>query len=116
MSIVMNVAPFVDMTLLKRILETSISSGAEATLPGQSNRFPLTINLVLLSSFFYGCMLQMNCSYATSFLRLFVMFLLLMNFIVLVGFLMRLPTPFYRRLISFADDVHQSFFVLWVSH
>ena len=82
----MNLAHFVDMTLLNRILETSVSAVGVATSPGYSIRSPPTVNIVLFFYFFSGLTLQMNCPYVTSFLRLCGISFLLMNVIVLVGF------------------------------
>ena len=93
--------------LLKRILATSILAVGVATSPGYSIRSLPTVNLVLLFSFLSGCTLQMNCPYVMSFLRLFGIYFLLVNVIVLVGFYMRLFNPFARRPDSFADDVLQ---------
>ena len=109
MSIVMNMAPFVDITLLKRILAASISAVGMATSPGWCIWYPLTVNLFLFFYFFSVRTLQMNCPYVTSFLRYFGVSFLPMNVIVLVGFLMHPPTPFSRRLNSFADYVLQFF-------
>ena len=51
MSIVMNLAPFVDIMLLKRILATIISNVGVATSPGWSIGYLLTVNLVVLFYF-----------------------------------------------------------------
>ena len=60
-------------------------------------------------SFFSGRTLHKKFPYVTSFIQLCGIFFLLMNVIVLVGFFIRLPTPFASRPNSFADDVLQFF-------
>ena len=107
-SIVMNLAPFVDMKLLNRILADRISTVGVATSPGQSILYPPTLNLVLFF-FFYCRALHMNFPYVTSFLRFCCMSFLLMNDIVLVRIFMHPPTPFASCPNSFAEDVLQFF-------
>ncbi len=58
MSIVINRAPLVEITLLKSILATSISAVGVATSPGQFILSPPTVNLVPLGSAFLGWAVQ----------------------------------------------------------
>ena len=101
--------PFVYMTLLNRILETSILSVGVATSPVYSVLSPLTVDIVPFFSFFSGQTMHMNCPYVTSFLWLCGIYFLMMNVIVLVGIFMRPPTPFVSRPNLFSDDVLQFF-------
>jgi hypothetical protein len=107
MSIVMNCALFVEMTLLSSILATSISVDGVATLPGQLILLPPTMNRIWLGSAFLGLAKHTNCPYVTSFLRSAGTSCWEMNLIVLVGFLMRLPMPFasHPNLLA-ADRLH----------
>jgi hypothetical protein len=94
MLIVMNHAPFMEMTLLNSILATSISVVGVATLPGQLILLPPTVNRIWLGSAFLGLTKHMNCPYVMSFLRSAGTLCWEMNWIVLVGFLMHPPMPF----------------------
>ena len=75
-------------------------------------QLPPTVNLVLFFSFFSGRTLHMNGLYVTSFLQSWGMSFLCMNWIVLVGFLILLPTPLASRPNLLADDMLYSFFYL----
>ncbi len=103
----MNRAPFVEMTLLKSILATSISAVGVATLPGYLILLPPTVNRIRLGSAFLGLTKHMNCPYVMSFLWSAGISWSEMNLIVLVGFLMRPPMPFssHPNLLA-ADRLH----------
>jgi hypothetical protein len=111
MSIVMNHASFVEMTLLNSILASSISAVRVATLLGYLILLPPTVNRIWLGSAFSGLTKHKNCPYVTSFLRSAGTSCWEMNSIVLVGFSMRPPMPFARCLNSLAADRHHAFFV-----
>ncbi len=91
MSIVMNRAPFVEMTLFKSILATSMSAVGVATLPGLLILLPPTMNRIWLGSAFLGLTKHTNCQYLMSFLQSASISCLEMNSIVLVGFLISPP-------------------------
>ncbi len=107
MSIVMNHASFVDMTLLNSILATSISAVRVAASPGKLILSPPTVNCIWLGSAFLGLTKHTNCPYVTSFMRSAGTLCWEMNSIVLVGFLMHPPMPFasYPNLLA-ADRLH----------
>ena len=67
------------------------------------------MNLVILFYFLSSRTLHTNCPYVTSFIRLCGILFLVINEIVLIGFLMVPPTPFASRPNLFADDVLQCF-------
>jgi hypothetical protein len=113
----MNHAPFVEMTLLKSILATSISAVGVATSPGYLILLPLTVNCIWLGSAFLGLTKHTNCPYVTSFLRSVGISCSEMNSIVLVGFLMCPPMPFasFPNLLA-ADRLHAFlYFGLFIS-
>ena len=109
MLIVMKLAPFVEMILLKRGFATSIYAVGVATSPGKSILSTPTVNIVLFLSFFSGHTLQTNCHYVTSFLRSFGIYFCMMNAIVSVRFFIRPPTPLASLPNLFAEDVIQFF-------
>jgi hypothetical protein len=78
---------------------------------------PSTVNLVLFFSFFSGRTLHTNDPNVTSFLRSWGMSFLHLNWIVLVGFLILLPTPLAGHPNSLADDMLHCFLylALWSS-
>ena len=73
---------------------------------------PPTVNLVLFFSFFSGHTLHANEPYMASFMQSWGMSFLRMNQIVLVGFLILLPTPLASRPNLLADDVLHCFLYL----
>ena len=75
-------------------------------------RSPPTVNLVLFFTFFSGRMLHTNDPYVMSFLRSWGMSFLRINWIVLVGFLILLPTPLASRPNLLAEDMLHCFFYL----
>jgi hypothetical protein len=72
-------------------------------------RLPPTVNLVLFFSFFSGHTQHTNDPYVMSFLQSWGVSFLCMNWIVLVGFLILLPTPLASRPNSLADDMLDCF-------
>lgn len=103
MSVVMNLAPLAEMTLVKSNLATHMFAAGVATAPGSLMRSPSTVNCDLFFSFFSGYTLHTNDLYVTSFLRSLGMSSLSMNWIVLVGFFTLFPAPLAKRPNSFAE-------------
>ena len=108
-SIVMNLAPFVDTTLLNRILVTSISAVGVATSPGYSILSLPTVNLVLFLSFFLWLETAQK-------LPVRHVFSLIVWYVIssyecdrVSWFFMYPPTPFSSCLNSFTEDVIQFF-------
>ena len=97
MSIVINLAPFVDITLLKISFQNNMSAVGVASSPGLFTWSPLTVNSVLFSPAFSGWMLQTNFPYVTSLIQLFGTSFLRSNLMVLLGFFIRLPIRFSNR-------------------
>ena len=108
MSIVMNLAPLVDTTLLSMILISSILAVGVSTSSVKFVRLPPNTNLDRFSSSFCGWTEHSNFPYVTSLKSANGTCLLWMKKQVFVGAAVRPPTPWNNRPNSFADDNTQS--------
>jgi len=106
---VMNFSPLLDTTLLNNILAIIISV-VGCHFVGVVDAIATHSESSEIFSAFSGLTVQTNCPYVTSSRLECGTLSLLMNWIVLVGFLILPPTPLASRPNLLADDRLQSFF------
>ena len=97
MSVVMNLAPLAEMTLVKSNLATHMFAVGVATALGSLMRLPSTVNCNLFFSFFSDYTLHTKDLYVNYFMRSLGMSCLSMNWIVLVGFFILFPAPLAKQ-------------------